>query len=68
VSYWLTPDVAQLHGDEERRRHFHCLPHEEQLAAIRRLAATGLSEATIASATALSVEMVRAVLNEAGHG
>lgn len=42
--------------------HFAALPHEERQAAIRRLAEQGLSVGTIASATRLSVEMVRQIL------
>jgi hypothetical protein len=44
------------------RMHFHSLDHAEQAAAIRRLAALGQSEHTIASATGLSVEAIRQVL------
>lgn len=49
-------------------RHFNSLPYQEQLAAIRRLAATGQSERTIAAATALSVEMIRRVLEGKPNG
>jgi hypothetical protein len=38
------------------------LDRDEQATAIRRLAASGLSEYSIASATRLSVEMIRRVL------
>jgi hypothetical protein len=44
------------------RMHFHSLDHAEQAAAIRRLAALGQSELTIAAATGLSVEAIRQVL------
>ena len=46
------------------RMHFHALDHDQQGQAIRRLAASGQSEHTIASATGLSVEMIRRVLAE----
>lgn len=39
--------------------HWHELTHDEQRAAIRRMAAEGLSEYVIAAATRLSVEFVR---------
>jgi hypothetical protein len=54
----MPPDASQ----DARTRYFHALPHEEQLAAIRRLSAAGQTERTIAAATALSVEMIRRVL------
>jgi hypothetical protein len=46
------------------RLHFHTLTHDEQAAAIRRLAASGQGEHTIAHATGLSVEMIRRLLAE----
>jgi hypothetical protein len=46
------------------RLHFTTLSPAEQAAAIRRLAASGQGEHTIAHATGLSVEMVRRVLAE----
>jgi hypothetical protein len=48
-------------------RHMHyflLLSHDEQRAAIQRMAASGLSDYTIASATRLAVEMVRRILSE----
>jgi len=42
--------------------HFLLLTPEERAAAIRRLAAQGWSELSIAAATRLSVEMIRRVL------
>ena len=45
--------------------HFLLLTQEEQAAAIRRLAAQGWSELSIAAATKLSVEQIRRVLTEA---
>lgn len=53
---------------DARIRHFHALPHQEQLAAIRRLRASGQTEHTIAAATALSVEMIRRVLEGKPNG
>jgi hypothetical protein len=46
------------------RMHFHALDREQQAEAIRRLAAAGQGEHTIAHATGLSVEMIRRVLAE----
>lgn len=48
------------------RLHFHVLDQDQQAAAIRRLAATGQGEHTIAHATGLSVEQIRRVLAEQG--
>ncbi len=47
-----------------RMRAFHCLDHQQRAAAIRRLAATGLSDSSIARATALSVGMICRLLAE----
>lgn len=44
--------------------HFLMLSHDEQRAAIQRLAASGMSDYVIAAATRLSVEMVRTILGE----
>jgi hypothetical protein len=44
------------------RFHFHALAPTAQTAAIRRLAAAGQGEHTIAHATGLSVDMIRRVL------
>jgi ABC-type phosphate/phosphonate transport system ATPase subunit len=52
-----TLDMAAL-----ARMHFSSLDREEQAAAIRRLAATGMGDHGIADASGLSVEMVRRVL------
>jgi hypothetical protein len=46
------------------RLHFYSLDREEQAAAIRRLAATGMGDHGIADASGLSVEMVRQILAE----
>ncbi len=48
--------------DSARMLHFRALEHEQQTEAIRRLAAMGQSEFTIARATGLSVEMVKRIL------
>jgi hypothetical protein len=47
-----------------RMRAFAILSREQQGQAIQRLAATGMSDHSIASATRLSVEFVRHVLGE----
>jgi hypothetical protein len=47
------------------RMHFHVLSREQQAQAIRRLAAGGQGEHTIAHATGLSVEFIRRILAEA---
>jgi hypothetical protein len=44
--------------------YFLMLPRNEQIAAIKRLAAAGQSEQTIAAATKLSVEQIRELLSE----
>jgi len=44
--------------------HFQLLDREQQAQAIRRLAASGMSENTIAAATRLSVEQIRRILAE----
>lgn len=50
--------------DAQRLRHFAALDREQQAQAIQRLAATGYGDNTIASATGLSVEMIRRILGE----
>lgn len=52
----MTTD-AQMH-------YFAMLSRDEQRAAIRRLANSGMSDYTIASITSISVEMVRNILAE----
>jgi hypothetical protein len=47
-----------------RRLHFTTLTRSEQAAAIRRLSATAQPYTTIATATGLSVEMIRRILAE----
>lgn len=44
--------------------YFLMLSHDEQRAAIQRMAASGLSAYTISAATMLSVEMIRAIIGE----
>jgi hypothetical protein len=46
--------------------YFLMLTRDEQVQAIRRLAASGLSDHTISAATQLSVEQVRAILGDRG--
>ena len=48
--------------DIARMTAFHALDRQQQREAITRLAVLGMSEHTIASATHLSVEMVRLLL------
>lgn len=47
---------------EPRMRHFSALSRLAQIQAINRLAMEGMSTTTIATATGLSVEMVRKVM------
>jgi DNA invertase Pin-like site-specific DNA recombinase len=49
---------------ERELKYFLLLEPEQQRQAIQRLAATGMSDSTIASATSLSVEMVRRILGD----
>ncbi len=53
--------------DDARMRAFHALDRSQQEAAIRRLAAVGMTERSIAQATQLSVEFVRRLLGDQ-HG
>lgn len=46
------------------QHHFHAMPWDQQATAIRRLAAVGHGDHTIARATGLSVEVVRRLLAE----
>jgi hypothetical protein len=50
--------------DSARMLHFRGLEHAQQAEPVRRLAALGQSEFTIARATGLSVEMIQRVLGE----
>jgi hypothetical protein len=54
---------GQLDTAALARLHFHALSPAEQASAIRRLAAAGQGEHTIAAETGLSVEHVRRVLS-----
>lgn len=57
--------TAREAGDLGRRmRHFLLLDHEQQRQAIQRLAAAGMHDTTIATATTLSVEQIRRILSE----
>lgn len=44
--------------------HFTLLSRDDQRAAIQRLARSGMTDYGIAAATALSVEMIRAILGD----
>jgi len=61
----LRPD-SPMSATENRGKigYFQMLAPDEQTNAIRRMAASGMSDDMIAAATALSVEMVRAILGE----
>jgi hypothetical protein len=48
--------------------HFCLLDREQQTKAIQRMAAQGWSDYTIATATRLSVEMVRRVIGQRSRG
>ena len=50
--------------DDARMDHFDRLTRDEQAAVIRRMAAEGMSDHSIAAATRLSVEFVREVVGE----
>lgn len=54
--------LAGTGADADRMRHFRALDEAQQREAIRRLAAAGQSEHTIARATGLAVEQIRHVL------
>lgn len=49
-------------SEQRAREHFDRLTHAEQAAAIRRMAADGFTDDTIAHATRLSREMVREII------
>jgi hypothetical protein len=51
---------------DQRMWHFQLMSYDEQCAAIRRLASSGMGHYTIAAATGLSVEMVRKILGRQG--
>jgi hypothetical protein len=56
--------AGALNTEALARLHFTTLTNAEKVAAIRRLASSGQGQHTIAQATGLSVEAVRAVLTE----
>lgn len=55
-------DATSTDTPGRRLHYFKMLSHDDQRAAIRRLAASGMTDHTIAAATRLSVEMVRQIL------
>jgi hypothetical protein len=55
----LTPD-----NEARRLLWWNTLSHQEQIGAIQRLAAQGISEPDLASATRLSIEMIRKILGQ----
>ncbi len=50
--------------NDRRMHYFAMLTRDEQAEAIYRLSRSGMSDHAIASATQLSVEMIRAILGE----
>ena len=55
--------IAWAYGaDKAARQHFNALSRDEKRQAICRLADTGYSDYLIATATKLSVEMIRQIL------
>jgi hypothetical protein len=60
------PRSTRRHADRapDPRLHFRLLSREEQIAAVRRMAAQNWTEVGIAAATAWSVEAVRQALAE----
>jgi hypothetical protein len=57
-----------MSAERVRMEHFHALSSQGQAQAIRDLAASGQGKHTIAHATGLSVEQIRAVLAGAPRG
>jgi hypothetical protein len=62
--------LQALHGahresnrDADRLRHFHALDRQQQIDAIRRLAASGMSDRAIAAATQLSIKQICRLLS-----
>lgn len=60
-----TTDRSTIPHAPRELLHFLLLSPTEQANAIRRLAATGMSDFTIATATRLSVEAIRRIIAEA---
>lgn len=58
------PAAASMSYDLQAHHHFHAMPHDQQVQAIRRLAAAGQGDQTIARATGLSVEQIRRLMAE----
>jgi hypothetical protein len=54
--------MSTTNSPDRRMDYFQMLTRDEQRVAIRRMAASGQSEFTIAAATRLSVEMIRKIL------
>ena len=50
-----------MNADKAARQHFDALSRDEKIQAIFRLAGTGYSDYSIATATKLSAEMVRQI-------
>ncbi len=51
-----------MNADKAARQHFDALSRDEDIQAICRMTDTGYSDYSIATATKLSVEMVRQIL------
>jgi uncharacterized protein YoaH (UPF0181 family) len=60
----MTPATAPGNVERAAMAHFHSLTREQQADAVRRLAATGMSDFGISAATRLSVEQIRRVQAE----
>jgi hypothetical protein len=62
-----TGDADASHAvieSDARLRHFRLLTRDQQAQAIRRLAATGMTDYDVSAATRLAVEQVRQILGE----
>jgi hypothetical protein len=59
-------ELSASEYDERAMAQFASLPRAEQEAAIRRLAASGMGEQSIARASRLTVELVRRILARPG--
>ena len=51
-----------MNAKQSARQHFDALSRDEKIKAIYRMSVTGFADYSIATATKLSVEMVRAIL------
>jgi len=58
--------LAQLAGlhDNKRMAHFNAMTSEQKADAVRQMAAAGMSDYGVASATGLAVEFVRRLIGE----